>query len=81
MDRRRAVIDERGYKIIAFGDDRSFQLYDLTNDPEEKTDLTKTDPQEFEKLRQIYADESAKIPVVPVVGGAKLKGAPPGQRY
>lgn len=81
MDRRRAVIDETGYKIIGFGDDRSFQLYNLEKDPNEEQDLVKTEPQQFERMKRVYAETSAKIPVVPVVGGAKLKGAPPGQRY
>ncbi len=81
MDRRRAVIDERGYKIIGFGDDRSFKLYNLEKDPEETTDLAETEPDELERMKQVYAEESAKIPVVPIVGPARLKGAPPGQRY
>lgn len=81
MDKRRAVIDKRGYKIIAFGDDRSVELYNLESDPAEENDLSETRPEELERMKQVYAEESAKIPVVPVVGGAKLKGAPPGQRY
>lgn len=81
MDRRRAVIDERGYKILGFGDDRSFELYDLEKDPLEKDELSKSEPAEFERMKKIYEEQSAKIPVVDVVGGAKLKGAPPGQRH
>lgn len=81
MDRRRAVIDETGYKIIGFGDDRSFQLYNLEKDPNEEQDLAETEPEQFQRMKQVYSETSAKIPVVPVVGGATLKGAPPGQRY
>jgi choline-sulfatase len=80
MDRRRGVIDG-DMKIIAFGDDRSFKLYDLAKDPWEKTDLAKTDPQTLERMKRVYQEESAKIPVVEVVGGAKLMGAPAGQRW
>ena len=80
MDRRRGVIADN-FKIIAFGDDRSFKLFDLEKDPWEKTDLAKTDPQALERMKRIYQEESAKIPVVEVVGGAPLKGAPAGQRW
>ena len=80
MDRRRGVIAD-DFKIIAFGDDRSFQLFDLEKDPWEKTDLAKTDPEKLERMKRIYLEESAKIPIVEVVGGAPLKGAPAGQRW
>lgn len=80
MDRRRAVIANDD-KIIAFGDDRAFRLYDLAEDPWEKTDLAKTDPERLERMKAIYFEESRKIPVVEVVGGAPLLGAPPGQRW
>ena len=57
-----------------------FKVYDLEKDPWEKTDLAKTDPAELERMKRIYLEESAKIPVVEVVGGAPLRGAPAGQR-
>ena len=81
MDRRRAVIDKTGYKLIGFGDDRSFQLYNLERDPNEEHDVSQTEPEQLERMKQVYNETSATIPVVPVVGGAALKGAPPGQRY
>jgi choline-sulfatase len=80
MDRRRGVIAD-DHKIIAFGDDRTFKVYDLNQDPWEKTDLAKTEPQTLERMKAIYLEESKKIPVVEVVGGAPLMGAPPGQRW
>ena len=80
MDRRRAVIAD-GYKIIAFGDERSFKLYHLDKDPNEEKDLVKEDPKAFEKMKAIYFEESKKIPNTPVIGGAPLKGAPAGQRW
>jgi len=80
MDRRRGVI-EKDDKIIAFGDDRVFRLYDLAKDPWEKTDLSKTYPERLERMKAIYLEESRKIPVVEVVGGAPLLGAPAGQRW
>jgi len=81
MDRRRAVIDKTGYKLIGFGDDRSFQLYNLERDPNEEHDVSQTEPEQLARMKQVYNETSATIPVVPVVGGAALKGAPPGQRY
>lgn len=80
MDRRRAIIAE-GHKLIAFGDDRSFKLFDLTNDPGESKDLSKDSPELLERMKKLYREESAKIPRTPVLGGAPLKGAPSGQRW
>jgi choline-sulfatase len=80
MDRRRGVIADDD-KIIAFGDDRAFRLYDLASDPWEKTDLAKTDPERLERMKAIYLEESRKIPVVEVMGGTPLMGAPAGQRW
>ena len=81
QDRRRAIIDENGHKIIAFGDDVRFELYNLAVDPEEKTDLAKKDPEMLEKMKAVYFEESKKIPLVEVIGGANLKGAPRGRKW
>ena len=80
MDRRRAVIVE-GWKIIAFGDDAVFKLYDLSNDPGEKNDLSEKQPQKLAEMKTKYLEISKTIPNVEVVGGAVLKGAPPGRRW
>ncbi len=80
MDRRRGVIAD-DWKIVAFGDDRSFMLFNLAEDPWEKTDLAKDNPEKLEEMKQIYAEESAKIPNVEVTGGPPLKGAPAGRRW
>lgn len=80
MDRRRAVIDGN-WKIVAFGDDKQWMLFNLAKDPWEETDLAKSEPAELERMQRVYREESAEIPTVPVVGGVALKGAPPGQRY
>lgn len=80
MDKRRAVIDG-DWKVISFGDDKSWMLFDLAKDPWEATDLSKTEPDELERMKKVFAEEWGKVPNVPVVGGAPLKGAPPGQRY
>jgi choline-sulfatase len=80
MDRRRAVIDG-DWKIVAFGDDKQWMLFDLAKDPWEATDLAKSEPDELERMKRVYSEVSAEIPNVPVVGGGPLKGAPPGQRW
>jgi arylsulfatase A-like enzyme len=80
MDRRRGVIDG-DWKIVAFGDEKSWMLFNLAKDPWEKTDLSKDEPAELERMKAVYAEESKKIGNVPVVGGAPLKGAPAGQRW
>ncbi len=80
MDRRRGVIAD-DWKIVAFGDDKSFMLFDLSKDPWEETDLSKERPEKLEAMKKIYGEESAKIPNTEVTGGPPLKGAPPGRRW
>jgi len=80
MDRRRAVIHD-GYKLIAFGDERSFKLFNVDSDPFETKDLAKEEPQKLEAMKRTYFAEAEKIPTAEVVGGAKLLGAAPGQRW
>ncbi len=80
MDRRRAVIDG-AYKIIAFGDERSWMLFDVERDFAEAHELSRKEPEVLDRMKRLYADLSADIPVVPVVGGVPLKGAPPSQRW
>lgn len=80
MDRRRAVIDG-DWKIVAFGDDKAFMLFDLAKDPWEATELSRAEPEKLEEMKRVYAEESAKIPLVEVARGPDLKGAPPGRRW
>lgn len=80
MDRRRALIDG-DYKLIAFGDDASYQMYKVSEDFAEKNDLVKVEPERFEAMKKRYLEISATIPKTPVTGGAPLKGAPRGQRW
>jgi arylsulfatase A-like enzyme len=80
MDRKRAFIDGN-YKLIVFGDNLSFELFDVTTDFEEKHDLSKEKPELFAAMKQKYLDFTATIPNKPVTGGGKLLNAPPGQRY
>jgi hypothetical protein len=80
MDRRRGLIWE-GYKLLSFGDDFKYMLFDLERDPNEEHDLAAEQPERLASMKQKYAEVSAQIPVVPVTGGVPLKGAPPSQRW
>ena len=80
MDRRRAFVDGK-HKLIVFGDEKAFELFDVVADPAEERDLKAEQPALFEAMQQKYRSLAAKIPDVPVVGPGKLLGAPPGQRY
>jgi arylsulfatase A-like enzyme len=81
MDRRRGLISEDGHKLIAFGDDQSFQLYDLESDPSETKDLAATDLDKLERMKRIYLEESKKIGDTDIIGSAPLKGAPAGRKW
>lgn len=80
MDRRRAYI-EGNLKLIVFGDDAQFELFDVSSDVREERDLGKQQPELLAEMKQKYLAFTAKIPNTPVLGGGKLKGAPPGQRW
>jgi len=80
MDRRRGMIWQ-GYKLLSFGDDRRFMLFDLERDPNEDHDLANENPERLESMKKKYAEVSEQIPIVPVTGGVPLKGAPESQRW
>ena len=72
-DRRRALIVGK-HKIIAYGDDRYFKLFDLEADPREQNDLASSDKKLFEQMRRRYEEESKKIEDVCPTVRDKLKG-------
>ncbi|HEU5077358.1 MAG TPA: sulfatase-like hydrolase/transferase, partial [Polyangiaceae bacterium] len=80
QDRRRALIQGTD-KLIAFGDDRYFMLFDLKTDPEEQKDLILADPARMKKLLEQYQKLSAGIELREVTGYAELKGAPEGRKW
>ena len=71
-ERRRALIHGRK-KIIAFGKDVRFALYDLESDPREAKDLIRSDPELAAEMRQRYREASKKIQDVPPRGGIPKK--------
>ena len=80
MDRRRGLI-WNGYKLLSFGDDSRFLLFDLEHDPNEEHDVALERPERLVAMKKKYAEVSGQIPVVPVTGGVPLKGAPASQRF
>ncbi len=80
QDRRRAVIDS-GWKLISFGDNQRFQLFDLKEDPGELRDLSKSHPEQLSRMQAVLERLDKEIPTEPVSGGVRLKGAPGGRRY
>jgi arylsulfatase A-like enzyme len=57
-DRRRALYHDH-WKLIAFGKDTSFQLFDLDEDPAEKTPITKGD--DYTEMVTRYRDFSKTV--------------------
>jgi arylsulfatase A-like enzyme len=80
MDRRRAFIDGK-LKLIIFGDDKKFELFDVTEDVREERELGAENPELLARMKQKYFEFAAPIPNTPVLGGGPLKNAPPGQRW
>lgn len=71
-ERRRALIHGRT-KIIAFGNDVRFALYDLESDPRETKDLILTNRELAAEMRQRYREASKNIRDVPPRGGIPKK--------
>jgi arylsulfatase A-like enzyme len=67
-ERRRALVHGRT-KLIAFGNDVRFALYDLEADPREANELSKKRPELFEEMRARYREASRRIPEVKPTGG------------
>lgn len=79
-DRRRALIHER-YKLIAYGDDSRFELYDIVADPGEATNLSRSDRERFLDMVGRYRAASARITEVHPYQCRDLHGAPPGRGW
>ena len=73
-ERRRALIHERT-KIIAFGNDVRFALYDLEADPKESEDLIKKRPDLADDMRRRYKQASRAIVDVAPRGGVPTHDA------
>ena len=58
-DRRRALIHGK-YKLLSFGDDDAYGLYDVVADPLEKDDLKRKDKALFEEMKKRYKGAALK---------------------
>jgi choline-sulfatase len=67
-ERRRALVHEK-WKLIAYGDDARFSLYDLEADPKEETDIFWKQKDVGEDMRQRYKRIGKSIKDVPPSGG------------
>jgi arylsulfatase A-like enzyme len=79
-DRRRALLHDH-YKIISFGDDTRFEVYDIEADPEESKSLVKTDRAKFDEMVALYKAKRAEIKDVGPYACRTLTGAPVGRAY
>jgi choline-sulfatase len=79
-DRRRALVHDH-YKLISFGDDVRYQLFDLDADPDESQPLNKVDRPKFLELVGLYKAEQQRINDVGPYACRTLEGAPPGRAY
>jgi len=59
-DRRRALIWGR-YKLISFGDDFRYELYDVVDDPGELKDLRRRDKATYEMMKKRYKERVKSI--------------------
>ncbi|MDY0062353.1 MAG: sulfatase [Myxococcota bacterium] len=66
--RHRALIAEDGYKLIAFGQDVRYELYDVRRDPGELRNLFRRERDRARALVGRYKDLGAAIPFVAPVG-------------
>jgi arylsulfatase A-like enzyme len=78
-DRRRALI-HTPYKIIAWGDDYSWELFDIAADPGETHDIKKDKPDVYEDMKARYKEAVKKIQDRCPKHTEKLKGKSKGKR-
>lgn len=72
-DRRRALV--RGqYKVIAYGDDQVFEVFDIVADPEETTNLKKSDRATYDRMVEAYKARVKSIKDVCPKFTEKLRG-------
>lgn len=67
-ERRRGFLRGK-HKLIAFGKDTRFSLFDLEADPKEETDLYKKQPELATQMREAYLQASKGLADRPPVGG------------
>jgi len=61
------------YKLLVV-DGRKYQLYNLSKDPGELTDLAETEAAKLAEIKQAYNKMYETLPMIEPFGGATLKG-------
>jgi arylsulfatase A-like enzyme len=79
-DRRRAIIHDH-YKVIAYGDDSYYQVFDIDADPSESKSLEKADRAKFDEMVALYKHKKKDIKDIGPYACRTLKGAPVGRAY
>jgi choline-sulfatase len=79
-DRRRALIHGR-YKVLAYGDDSRFEVYDLETDPGEAHDLRATDRARYDEMVARYRAAQSSFHEVHPYQARNLRGAPAGRGW
>jgi choline-sulfatase len=79
-DRRRALLHGQ-YKVIAYGDNVRYQVFDLDADPGETCSIQKTDRAKYDELVALYKSKDKSIQDMHPYACRKLKGAPDGRAY
>ena len=79
-DRRRAIIHDH-YKVIAYGDDSYYQVFDIDADPGELKSLEKIDRPKFDEMVALYKRKKKEIKDIGPYACRTLKGAPVGRAY
>ncbi len=69
---RHAII-EGDYKLIVNGPGVSYRLFNLVQDPDEKEDLSRTEPNKLAELTAVYKARFETLPLVKPYGGSKLR--------
>jgi arylsulfatase A-like enzyme len=70
----RALIEgEYKLHVVGSGEGFAFDLYNLKADPGELRDLEETEPAQLERMKALYRQTLAKLPIVEPYGGARLK--------
>jgi len=72
FNQRRRALRHEDWKIIAKGNDQSFELYDLKNDPREEKDLFGKDREMTRDMLARYKESSRAITDLQPVGGVPV---------
>ncbi len=79
-DRRRVLVHGH-HKLVAYGDDTRFELYDIEADPGETTNLRRANPALYEEMVTRYRAAQPSFRVENPYSCRTLTGSPPGRGW